>query len=124
MLWFEGNIVTDWKKAPHLAQMLFRVCKTNLEGVPNDPITYSWCHVLILEANLMDSMCKGQMILLSALFSGARLITVVIIKISFADWDTAGICVVFKRPLNTSKESLRSNVWITKLIFHLNVKLA
>ena len=38
MLWFEGNIVTDWKKAPNLPQMLFRVCKTNLEGMPNDPI--------------------------------------------------------------------------------------
>ena len=91
VLWYEGNIVTDWKKAPHLAEMLFRVCKTNLEGVPDDPITYSWCHVLILQANLMDLMCKRQMILLSALFSWGRLITVVIIKISFADWDTAGI---------------------------------
>ena len=38
MLWFEGNIVTGWKKAPNLPQMLFRVCKTNLEGMPNDPI--------------------------------------------------------------------------------------
>lgn len=28
----------DWKKAPNLTQMLFRVSKTNLEGVPNDPI--------------------------------------------------------------------------------------
>ena len=28
--WFEG----DWKKAPNLAQMLFRASKTNLEGVP------------------------------------------------------------------------------------------
>ena len=36
-LWFEGNIVTDWKKAPNLPQM-FRVGKTNLEGMPNDPI--------------------------------------------------------------------------------------
>ena len=38
VLWFEGNLVTDWKKAPNLPQMLFRVCKTNLEGMPNDPI--------------------------------------------------------------------------------------
>ena len=37
VLWFEGNIVKDWKKAPNLAQMLFRVSKTNLEGVSNDP---------------------------------------------------------------------------------------
>ena len=35
--WFEGNIITDWKKAPNLAQMLFRVSKTNLEGVANVP---------------------------------------------------------------------------------------
>ena len=32
MLWFEGDIVTDWKKAQNLAQMLFRVSKTHLEG--------------------------------------------------------------------------------------------
>ena len=38
MFWFEGDIVTDWKKAQNLAQMLFRVSKTNLEGLVNDPI--------------------------------------------------------------------------------------
>ena len=36
--WFEGDIVRDWKKAPNLAQMLFRASKTNLEGVPKGPI--------------------------------------------------------------------------------------
>ena len=48
----------------------------------------------------MDSMCKRQIILLrSLLFSGGRLSTVDIIKISFADWDTARIWGVFDKTL-------------------------
>jgi len=38
VLCVKGSIVTDWNKAPNLAQMLFRVSKSNLERVPNDTI--------------------------------------------------------------------------------------
>ena len=58
--WFEGNIITDWKKAPNLAQMLFRVSKTNLEGVANVPTSgggsrqaFHFQHVLYLKLTLL-----------------------------------------------------------------------
>ena len=34
----KGNIVTDWKKAPNLAHILFLAKQTNFEEVPCDPI--------------------------------------------------------------------------------------
>ena len=48
----------------------------------------------------MDSMCKRQIILLpSLLFTGGRLSTGDVLKISFADWNTAGILSVFDKTL-------------------------
>ena len=48
----------------------------------------------------MDSMCKRQIILLRSLwFTGGRLSTGEIIKISLTDWDTTGIWSVFDKTL-------------------------
>ena len=38
----EGEIVTDWKKAPNLAHKLSTIWKTNLVWVPRDPIIRGW----------------------------------------------------------------------------------
>ena len=44
VLWFEGNILTDWKKATNLAQMLFRVSK---QGHPREHRSKTLKHSIV-----------------------------------------------------------------------------
>ena len=46
LVWRKYRYRLERTKAPNLAQMLFRVSKTNLEGVPNDPIIRQGKHFI------------------------------------------------------------------------------